>query len=237
MVDFGLLSVAIDQQLRPYVLAREPDDDHVHVRLVGRIGVPHERLVREVDADAIFEERPPERLDLLALAYGVGGDEGAAGMGSAHVVGGLPMPACDVVEDAARLPEQVRPILPLLGIEVRVPDEGRVADDVRDLTRRGYVVPVDAQGVGVRDVAVVAQRQLLVDAPRHFRRVGVRLLLRDPQRRARYAAGEVLQLYAAEAREADQDHVVFAFQPLEASRDLGILVQLQQDLVFEAPQA
>lgn len=108
------------------------------------------------------------------------------------------MPASYIIQRSGRFPKYVGTVLFLGILETRITDKWGVSENVVNFISRDDIVPVDAESVRVDDALVVPERQLLVDALSHFCGVGVRLLLRDPERRAGYAAGEVLQLDAME---------------------------------------
>ena len=74
------------------------DDDDMHVRVVGGLGVPGERAVREPDAPSLVEQGSEQAGHGLALTDAVRGHERERRPRFGQVFTGLAMPACRVVE-------------------------------------------------------------------------------------------------------------------------------------------
>lgn len=108
------------------------------------------------------------------------------------------MPASYIIQRSGRSPKYVGTVFFLGILETRITDKWGVSENVVDFISRDDIVPVDAESVRVDDALVVGKRQFLVDTLRHLCRVGVRLLLSDPERRAGNATSEVLQLNTME---------------------------------------
>ena len=71
--------------------------------------------------------------------------------------------------------------------------------------------------------------KLLIDALRHLCRIGIRLLLGDPERSAGNAAGEILKLDAMEVLQTDKD--IGGLDFLKAERRLFSL-EFKKNTVF-----
>ncbi len=155
-------------------------------------------------------------------------------METLDVVGGLLVPARHIVEESATRPHDRQAVLLLLLGEVGVADEGRVAHDVVALLRGHHVFPAHAQGVCLHDAAVVGEGQLVVHAAHHLGRVHVGLLLGNPKRGARHAAGEVVDLDAVEVGQAHAHGR--GLQLLEGEAQVLLATQLKQDAILQLAQ-
>ena len=125
------LDVRIRVEGRLLLVPAEADDDDVHVRVVGGLGVPHERAVREPDVPSPFPDMAEQGRDLLALGDAVRGHERELGrLIVLEVVDGPVVPAGHVVEASAGLAAHEFHILLDLLRALLVSDERRVAHHI-----------------------------------------------------------------------------------------------------------
>ena len=88
------VGVVVIEALLGNVAEAEADDDDVDVGLAAGLALPREGAVGEVELHAVArEEEAPEDADLLALADGIGGDEGDGNTGAFDVTRGFDIPA------------------------------------------------------------------------------------------------------------------------------------------------
>ena len=208
------------------------------MRLVGGLGVPHEGLVGKIDGDALFKQRLPYGLHLLALAYGVGGYEGRAhGLVRAHVGGRLFVPAGHVV-DRLYPPEQRLAVARLLGRVVGISHKWWVAHDVGALRCRQHRIPIGRQCVAAMDVVVGGERQKLqladgVATTVHYLfGLGHHLFFGDPQGGFGHRDGEVVYLDAEKLPDGHLDGA-----GLSGQREHALAaVQVLQHAVFQCAQ-
>lgn len=153
----------------------------------------------EVDLDAVpLQQRFPENPGLLALADGIGGNEGAGHARSLDVPGRFEIPRAHVVQDPGTVDAGEDPlhlgalavVLPFGPPERRIPQHGVQGRGIDD------GVPIHVQRVAVMDVGRVGQGNAGVMLAEFRREFPVHLVIREPERRFRDAGREFLQFDA-----------------------------------------
>ena len=190
--------------------------------------------MREVDANAQIPQRLPNISHLLALAYAVGGNEGAAHGVVVHIFRSLHVPARNVVHVAAvlRATEHVDQLgLLLLGLVARA-QKRWVTDDIAAFLGRQYFLPVHTKRVALVDIVVAFQRQEVEGLQQNLLRCLHHLLLGYPQRRFCNADREVVYLYAEKLIDGN---LYGAALPVEADAHL-IALQIFEHTILKLAQ-
>ena len=215
--------------------AGEADDDDVDVGLVGGFAVPDEGRPGEVDFVAAVEELFPEDADGYALANGVRGDEGGAGGGAFHEVGGFAEPTGDVVDFVGLGGAEDKAHVFFLGRAPHVvADEGRVAHDVVE-GARGEGGPVEAEGVAFGDAVVGFEGEEVEGEAHDLGGFGQHLGFGDPEGGLGDGYGEVVDFDAVELPDADADGVVDDAEyalPLVAGGDGAVFEAAEGEVGF-----
>ena len=110
----------------------------------------------------------------------------------------------------------------------------RVAHHVAAPLGRHNIVPIYTQGIRLHNTPVVPQGEFVIHALDDLCRVGIRLLLGNPQGRPRHAARKVVNLDTVEVREAHPDGRLLDL--LEGKVRILVLLLLLQNPVLKPPE-
>ena len=211
------------------------------MRFLHSFAIPTERAVREIEVDARREERLPKNRYLHTLRNRISRDECSMNICPSHILRRFFVPARDIIEIANIFPafEHRLNVIFLCCIHHTRPDKRRVAHNFHVVARRQNLPPVDAQRVRLVQIRIRRQRQEAHLAVQDFFRLPCHLTLRDPERRFRDRAGEVLDFDAVELadRHLDESPVVCAVEiEAEHARAAFCHDRLAQDIIFEPPE-